>query len=90
MADKEHPHPEPPPIHKVEIHVNERPVHVVGPRMTGHQIKEAAVQQGVAIQSDFVLSEEIGNRRTRVVGDDEIVTVNSQSRFIAVAPDDNS
>ncbi len=76
--------------HQVEILVNERKVKITGPRATGLQIKEAAIAQGVAIQLDFVLSEELGDRKSRVIGDSEDVPVNDHSRFIAVAPDDNS
>ena len=78
------------PSHEVEILVNENKVHVPGPRTTGLAIKQAAIEQGVRIQLDFVLSEEIGERRTRIIGDDEVVTVHPRSRFLAVAPDDNS
>lgn len=54
----------------------------VGPGGTG--------KAGVPIRDDFQLSEEIGERRTRVVGDDDVVTVHDGTRFVAVAPDDNS
>lgn len=74
----------------VEIHVNDRPVRVVRPRVTGLEIKEAAIAQGVPIQLDFVLSEELGERRTRVIGDRDAVTVNKESRFLAIPNDDNS
>jgi hypothetical protein len=74
----------------VEIHVNERPVRVVRPRVTGLEIKEAAIAQGVSIQLDFVLSEELGERRTKVIGDTDTVTVNKESRFLAIPNDDNS
>lgn len=76
--------------HDVEITVNGKPVKVLGPRITGLAIKQAAIAQGVSIQLDFVLSEEIGERRTKVVGDTDDVTVHPGSKFIAVAPDDNS
>jgi hypothetical protein len=71
----------------VVIHVNEQPVRVPH-RVSGLQIKEAAIAQGVPIQTDFVLSEELPNRRTKIIGDQD--EVNEQSRFVAVAPDDNS
>jgi multiubiquitin len=76
--------------HEVEVSVNGNPVRVLAPRTTGLAIKTAAIAQGVSIQLDFVLSEEIGERRTRVVGNDDEVTVHPGSKFIAVAPDDNS
>ncbi len=76
--------------HAVEITVNERPVTVEGPRLTGLHIKEAAIAQGVSIALDFVLSEELEHGRTKIVGDRDEVTVTKHSRFDAVAPDDNS
>jgi hypothetical protein len=63
---------------------------VTGPKVTGLQIKEAAIAQGVQIGLDFQLSEELANGRTRIVGDTEPITVNKNSRFDAVAGDDNS
>jgi len=74
----------------VEITVNGRTVRISGPMTTGLAIKQAAIAQGVNIQLDFVLSEEIGERRTKVIGDKDDVTVHPHSKFIAVAPDDNS
>ena len=76
--------------HQVEILVNERKVKIDGPRATGLQIKQAAIAQGVPINLDFVLSEELADRRSRVIGDNEEVHVTDHSRFIAVAPDDHS
>lgn len=76
--------------HDVAITVNEKPVTVTGPNTTGMQIKEAAIAQGVKIERDFVLSMDLGSKRSRVVGDNEEITVNPHSKFIAVAPDDNS
>lgn len=76
--------------HLVTITVNESAVRISGPRVTGLEIKQAAIAQGVDIQLDFVLSQEFPNRQTEVIGDDDTVTVNKNSRFVAIAPDDNS
>jgi hypothetical protein len=76
--------------HLVEITVNGSNVTVQGPRATGLEIKQAAIDQGVKIGLDFLLSEELGDRKTRIVGDSDVVTVNKKSAFVAVAPDDNS
>jgi len=76
--------------HLVTITVNEKAVEIAGPKATGLEIKQAAIAQGVKIDLSFVLSEELPNRKTRIVGDTDVVTVNKESRFIAVAPDDNS
>ena len=78
------------PTHEVTISVNERPVTVEGPRITGREIKMAAIAQGVPIQADFVLTEERPHGPGRVIGDDDVVTVHPGSRFTAIAPDDNS
>ena len=74
----------------VEITVNGKTVKVQGPKTAGLEIKKAAIAQRVSIQLDFILSEEIGDRRTKVIGDDDEVTVHPHSKFLAVAPDDNS
>lgn len=74
----------------VAITVNKQPVLIDGPRVTGLQIKEAAIAQGVAIQISFQLSEELGDRQRRIVGDDDVVAVHKGSKFFAVAGDDNS
>jgi hypothetical protein len=80
-------HPNP---HLVTISVNERPVVIAGPRVTGLQIKQAAIEQGVPIQLSFVLSEEKPNHRTEIIGDTDVVTVTKESRFLAIPHDDNS
>ncbi len=76
--------------HEVEITVNEQPVTVLGPRTTGLEIKNAAINQGVAIEVSFVLAEELPSNKTKIVGDEDIVTVHPGSRFVATAPDDSS
>ena len=79
-----------PPSQMVTITVNEAPADILGPQVTGLQIKEAAISQGVPIELTFVLSEELPHHRTRIVGDADVVTVNPTSRFLANANDDNS
>ncbi len=74
----------------VVIHVNNQPVSIDGPRVTGLQIKEAAIAQGVAIGLDFVLSALRPNGRPEIVGNEDIVTVNRNSRFTATDDDDDS
>jgi hypothetical protein len=72
------------------IHVNTKPVKIRDHHHTGLEIKEAAIEQGVNIQLDFVLSEELSKDRTRVIGDDERIEVNEHSRFDAIPNDDHS
>ena len=76
--------------HVVSILVNDQPVHVNGPKVTGLQIKEAAILAGLKIDLGFQLIEELPHDRTRIIGDDETVEVHVGSRFLALAPDDNS
>jgi hypothetical protein len=58
--------------------------------VTGLQIKEAAITQGVRIQSDFVLLEELDHNRTRQIADTETITVTEKSQFQAIPNDDHS
>lgn len=74
----------------VTITVNNKPVSIDGPRVTGLQIKQAAIAQGVEIGIDFVLSELPANGRPRVIGNADVVTVNKNSRFTATDDDDDS
>lgn len=74
----------------ITITVNEHPVQVNERELTGREIKQAAIDQGVAIGLDFVLYEHLGQHRTRIVGDNESVHVHRGSRFEALANDDNS
>ncbi len=74
----------------IEITVNKHPVEVEEKVLTGLEIKEAAIAQGVSIQLDFVLSEHLGHGQTRIVGDNDEVKVHEHSKFTAVAGDDNS
>ncbi|HEY3819948.1 MAG TPA: multiubiquitin domain-containing protein [Polyangiaceae bacterium] len=74
----------------IKISVNEKPVTMHRHKANGLQIKEAAIAQGVNIKTDFVLSVELGERRTRAVGDTDTIELYEGQKFIAVTPDDNS
>jgi hypothetical protein len=76
--------------HTVVVTVNEQPVKLHGEKATGAQIKAAAIAQGVQIQQNFVLQEELPNGKSRVVGDNDEVHLREHLRFTAIAPDDNS
>lgn len=82
----QHDHPE----HAVDITVNTKRVSISPAKTTGFGIKEAAIGQGVQIEPSFQLSEELPNRRKKIIGDNEHVTVHDDEKFIAVADDDNS
>ncbi|MDD7814484.1 multiubiquitin domain-containing protein [Mycobacterium sp. CSUR Q5927] len=74
----------------VDIQLNNRSVRLPDHRVTGLEIKQAAIAQGVNIELDFVLSELRERRPAQVIGDADVVTVTKNSRFTAVAGDDNS
>jgi hypothetical protein len=76
--------------HTIKITVNKRPVRVEEKTLTGLEIKEAAIAQGVPIQLDFVLSEHLKHGETKIIGDNDPVEVHGGEKFTAVAGDDNS
>jgi sulfur carrier protein ThiS len=76
--------------HTVTVSVNEQPVKLHGGTSTGAAIKAAAIAQGVHIQQNFVLQEELPNGTSRNIGDNDHVHLREHLRFTAIAPDDNS
>jgi hypothetical protein len=76
--------------HDVVVHVNEQPVTLEHRKDTGLAIKTAAIEQGVQIEEDFILVEELKHGRTRVIGDEDLVEVTPHSRFTANSGDDNA
>ena len=78
------------PTRPVFVTVNNKPVKIDGPWASGLAIKEAAIEQGVAIELDFQLAVLAPNGKQRIIGDADVVEVTSDSKFFATAPDDNS
>ena len=76
------------PVHIVLV--NEQPVELHGHEMTGAGVKAQAISQGVLIQPNFVLQEELPNGTSRIVGDNDEVKLRGHLKFTAIAPDDNS
>jgi hypothetical protein len=76
--------------HTITVTVNEQPVQLEGKTATGAQIKAIAIAQGVIIQQNFVLQEELPNGTSRVIGDNDVVHLRPHLKFTAIAPDDNS
>lgn len=72
------------------VRVNGEVVTLVGEQHAPAGIKRAAIEQGVEIKEDFVLSIEYEPRKTRIVAVDEVVVVEEDTCFVAVADDDNS
>ena len=75
---------------KIEVTLNDKPVVLEGSKQTGESIKKAAIDQGVNIKEDFILSIELGGGRTKLVGDTKFIEVHSNDRFLAIENDDNS
>ena len=75
---------------KIEVTLNDKPVVLEGSKQTGESIKKAAINQGVNIKEDFVLSIERGGGKTDLVGDNEFIEVHPNDRFLAIENDDNS
>ena len=74
---------------EVVILVNGKHVKIMGPKGTGLQIKQAAIDQGVPIRLDFLLYQELPGGNKQVL-DDQKVRVRRGDRFLAIANDDNS
>lgn len=78
------------PSREIRVTVNRQwSVTVHGARQTGLSIKEAAIAQGVPIQTDFLLSRKHG-LKFQQVGDDEHIRVHDGDEFRVLDGDDNS
>jgi hypothetical protein len=73
-----------------EISVNNKPVQLDEPVVTGLQVKEAAIQQGVSIELDFQLAKVTDDGKQPLVGDSDKVDLREFKTFFATATDDNS
>lgn len=74
----------------VWIEVNNNPVKVDGPRAKGLQIKQAAIDEGVKIELDYVLAVEDAEGKRHIVGDRESVQLHDGQKFFAATGDDDS
>lgn len=75
----------------IEIIVNKKAVSITQGKHTGLEIKQAAVDAGLAVQLDFVLTEIHGNSPNRpTIGNGDVVTVHPGSKFSLIADDDDS
>jgi hypothetical protein len=75
---------------EARITVNGQFVVVPKDKLTGLEIKEAAIQAGVPIQVDFVLSEVHPSGEQKIIPDDREVPVKDGDEFWAIPGDDNS
>jgi len=75
----------------VTVTVNTKPVRLPSHRVTGLEIKKAAIDQGVEIELDFQLVEEAhDDHPARKIADDKTITVTKHSEFSANDVDDDS
>ncbi len=75
----------------VTVTVNNKRVVLPSHRVTGLEIKEAAIDQGVEIQLDFILTLEAHDGQpARTIDDDDTITVTEHSVFTANDGDDDS
>lgn len=76
---------------QVTVTVNTKPVVLDSHRVTGLQIKQAAIAQGVDIELDFhLVLEAHDGHPARRIRDDEAITVTKHSVFSANDGDDDS
>lgn len=73
----------------ITVDVNGNPVAFTQHKVTGLQIKETAINQGVSILLDFNLFEVKGGK-LHPVSDNQTVELHKGQGFRAVTPDDNS
>lgn len=79
--------------HNFIVVVNKHRVELTEKKMTGSQIKAAAISQGAELEQDFQLSlkrQHGHSHRSAVIGDDDTVKIEDGQEFIAIAGDDNS
>lgn len=74
----------------IEVTVNGRTVRLAKGELTGLEVKQAAIAQGVPIEVTFILQQELPNGNSRIVGDQDLVKIHPHERFTAIANDDNS
>lgn len=76
---------------EVTVKVNNKSVVLPDHRLTGLEIKEAAIDQGVEIQLDFLLTLEAhAGQAAQTIDDAEVVTITKHSEFTANDVDDDS
>ena len=89
MANPNDPKPDKGPKPKeIDIEVNGKTVLMNEKDSTGLEIKQAAIAQQVNIQIGFVLTQELPNGSSLIIGDNDSVRLHEHLRFTAIAPDD--
>jgi len=88
-TDTELPNHEKPSSEVVTVSVNNNDVRLPEKKVTGLEIKQAAIAQGVNIELGFTLFRVTGSQQHQVRDRDDI-TVHEGEQFRCVRPDDNS
>jgi hypothetical protein len=73
----------------ITISVNGSPVRLAEKKVTGLEIKQAAIAQGVSIEINFTLFRVSGSQQHQVK-DHEEITVHEGEQFRCIRADDNS
>jgi hypothetical protein len=73
----------------IEIIVNKKTVTVTKHKITGLEVKQAAIDAGVQIQLTHQLAL-IKEKKRQIIGDTDEVKVENGTTFVATASDDNS
>jgi hypothetical protein len=84
-TEEHHPH-----HHVIAVIVNNREVAFHARDVTGAEIKETAISQGVPIKQDFNLFHVKHEGGLKPIGDAERVQLHEHEKFRAVSPDDCS
>lgn len=75
----------------IVVQFNDEPVRFQrGAELTGLEIKQTAISQGVDIELDYVLSVINHGGHGREVGDADVVKITVRIEFCAIPGDDNS
>lgn len=83
--------PKPKPDKDLEVKVNNQKVILSHSPITGLEIKQEAIAQGVQIEEDFLLTLEAhGHDPARTVDDDDLVEITKHASFTANDSDDDS
>jgi hypothetical protein len=74
----------------IKVEINDKTVVLDEKVMTGMEIKQAAITQGLQIQPDFVLQLQRPNGEYDVIGGNQELHIRKGMDFTCIAPDDNS
>ncbi|MEO8901170.1 MAG: multiubiquitin domain-containing protein [Polyangiaceae bacterium] len=75
--------------HHVVARVNNKPVRLSDHKVSGLDLKQAAINQGVNIKVNYALYRLKGDHQ-KPVADDQVINVRDNEEFRCVSGDDNS